>query len=244
MTPRPSTTPRDHRGISQALESYGTLWCPGSHRRVAPPAHRLACGSGLQHRRGCGGSQPRGRGAALCELMGIPYTGSDAATLSIALDKACPRRSCASTGFSPRVPVDGDGTRTPVAKLVFPLIVKPNQEGSSKGVSAHASVVDDEASLRPWCEICWRSIASLRWWSITWPVANSPWDCSATSARVSCRPWRFSSSTRTTRGLSTTTRSSRNGKNTFTTSVLPSSRRRRAGHREGRTRDIRSARLS
>jgi len=52
----------------------------------------------------------------------------------------------------------------------------------------------------PWCEICWRSIASLRWWSITWPVANSPWDCSATSARVSCRPWRFSSSTRTTRG--------------------------------------------
>jgi D-alanine-D-alanine ligase len=33
-------------------------------------------------------------------------------------------------------------------KLVFPLIVKPNQEGSSKGVSAHASVVDDEASLR------------------------------------------------------------------------------------------------
>jgi D-alanine-D-alanine ligase len=33
-------------------------------------------------------------------------------------------------------------------KMVFPLIVKPNQEGSSKGVSAHASVVDDEESLR------------------------------------------------------------------------------------------------
>jgi D-alanine-D-alanine ligase-like ATP-grasp enzyme len=33
-------------------------------------------------------------------------------------------------------------------KLKFPLIVKPNQEGSSKGVSAHASVVDDEAALR------------------------------------------------------------------------------------------------
>jgi len=33
-------------------------------------------------------------------------------------------------------------------KLKFPLIIKPNQEGSSKGVSAHASVVDDEAQLR------------------------------------------------------------------------------------------------
>src|SRR5262245_48349088 len=33
-------------------------------------------------------------------------------------------------------------------KHKLPLIVKPNQEGSSKGVSAHASVVDDEESLR------------------------------------------------------------------------------------------------
>jgi len=29
---------------------------------------------------------------ALCELMGIPYTGSDAATLSIALDKALSKK--------------------------------------------------------------------------------------------------------------------------------------------------------
>ena len=34
------------------------------------------------------------------------------------------------------------------SKLKFPLIVKPNQEGSSKGVSASASVVDDEEALR------------------------------------------------------------------------------------------------
>src|SRR3954466_4919247 len=33
-------------------------------------------------------------------------------------------------------------------KLKFPLIVKPNQEGSSKGVSASASVVDDDTALR------------------------------------------------------------------------------------------------
>ena len=33
-------------------------------------------------------------------------------------------------------------------KLKFPLIVKPNAEGSSKGISALGVVVDDEAALR------------------------------------------------------------------------------------------------
>ena len=34
---------------------------------------------------------------ALCELLGIPYTGSDSATLAIALDKALSKRCCCST---------------------------------------------------------------------------------------------------------------------------------------------------
>ena len=87
---------------------------------------------------------------ALCELMGIPYTGSDAATLSIALDKALSKRVLLQHGIlTRRVPGDGDGRESCLsAKLKFPLIVKPNQEGSSKGVSASASVVDDEAALR------------------------------------------------------------------------------------------------
>jgi len=36
---------------------------------------------------------------ALCELMGIPYTGSDAATLSIALDKALSKRVLVQHGI-------------------------------------------------------------------------------------------------------------------------------------------------
>ena len=86
---------------------------------------------------------------ALCELMGIPYTGSDAATLSIALDKALSKRVLLQHGIlTAEFQVMETGRERLSPKLKFPLIIKPNQEGSSKGVSAHASVVDDEPSLR------------------------------------------------------------------------------------------------
>jgi D-alanine-D-alanine ligase len=81
--------------------------------------------------------------------MGIPYTGSDAATLSIALDKALSKRVLLQHGIlTAEFQVMETGRERLSPKLKFPLIIKPNQEGSSKGVSAHASVVDDEASLR------------------------------------------------------------------------------------------------
>ncbi len=86
---------------------------------------------------------------ALCELMGIPYTGSDAATLSIALDKALSKRVMRQHGIlTPEFQVMETGRERLWSKLKFPLIVKPNQEGSSKGVSAQVSVVDDEDGLR------------------------------------------------------------------------------------------------
>ena len=86
---------------------------------------------------------------ALCELMGIPYSGSDAATLSIALDKALSKRVLLQHGIlTAEFQVMETGRERLSPKLKFPLIIKPNQEGSSKGVSAHASVVDDETALR------------------------------------------------------------------------------------------------
>jgi D-alanine-D-alanine ligase len=85
---------------------------------------------------------------ALCELLGIPYTGSDSATLAIALDKALAKKVLLQHDIltpkfqlmeSPRERLDGE--------MKFPLIVKPNAEGSSKGVSA-TNVVDTEDELR------------------------------------------------------------------------------------------------
>lgn len=87
---------------------------------------------------------------ALCELIGIPYTGSDSATLALALDKALAKRILKQHGIlTPefQVMVSGREKLLPSLAAKFPLIVKPNAEGSSKGIAA-SGVVDDEPALR------------------------------------------------------------------------------------------------
>ena len=85
---------------------------------------------------------------ALCELCGIPYTGSDSATLALALDKGLTKRILAQHGIlTPAFQVMATGREKLFPTLRFPLIVKPNAEGSSKGIAA-TGVVDDEAALR------------------------------------------------------------------------------------------------
>ena len=85
---------------------------------------------------------------ALCELLGIPYTGSDSATLAIALDKAlCKKVLSQHDILTPRFMLMETGRERLDGDLRFPLIVKPNAEGSSKGIGT-ASVVDNEEDLR------------------------------------------------------------------------------------------------
>jgi len=85
---------------------------------------------------------------ALCELLGIPYTGSDSATLAIALDKAlCKKVLLQHDILTPAYQVMDTGRERLSSDLKFPLIVKPNAEGSSKGIGS-ASVVDNEEELR------------------------------------------------------------------------------------------------
>jgi D-alanine-D-alanine ligase len=84
---------------------------------------------------------------ALFEELGLPYTGSDAFTCVLTLDKRMSKRLVAA-----------EGVPTPTALLVerlgdldfdaieYPAIVKPNFEGSSKGIAVD-SVVDGRARL-------------------------------------------------------------------------------------------------
>lgn len=84
---------------------------------------------------------------ALLDFLDIPYTGSNSFTLALALNKAMAKRifrcehiptpnfqifHCANTALNPQ--------------LTFPLIVKPNYEGSGKGISS-SSVVYNEKDL-------------------------------------------------------------------------------------------------
>jgi D-alanine-D-alanine ligase len=87
---------------------------------------------------------------ALCELVGLPYTGSDSATLALALDKALAKRILRQHGIlTPEFQVFTSGREKlhPWLGQKFPLIVKPNAEGSSKGITG-SGVVDDEPALR------------------------------------------------------------------------------------------------
>ncbi len=80
----------------------------------------------------------------LCECYGVPYTGSSVLASAIAMDKMATRRIFDQESIeSPRWrryhgPAD-------VARIGFPLVVKPSAEGSSVGVS----IVHDQAQLQP-----------------------------------------------------------------------------------------------
>ncbi len=81
----------------------------------------------------------RGREAqvpALLNLLKIPFTGSDETTLCISLDKALTKRLLSTYKIkTPKYRVVTGVNTAACRGLKFPLIVKPNAEGSSKGIS-------------------------------------------------------------------------------------------------------------
>jgi len=89
---------------------------------------------------------------ALLEQLGLAHTGSSASTLAVCLDKALAKRVVA--GARVRVPRgrliraadDPWLVRSALARVPLPAIVKPNFEGSSKGITA-ACIARDRARL-------------------------------------------------------------------------------------------------
>jgi D-alanine-D-alanine ligase len=84
----------------------------------------------------------------LCERLGLPYTGSDPLTLGICLNKMRAKEILQSYQiatppfqvFRPHEPVE-------TGHVIFPAIVKPVAEGSSKGID-NRSVVKDPTEAR------------------------------------------------------------------------------------------------
>ncbi len=101
---------------------------------------------------------------ALFEQLGYPYTGSSPSTLALCLDKALAKRIVAAGGVAvPRgqlvrdvrelaavasLGVTGPRGRVKRCEAIAPVIVKPNFEGASKGITA-ASVVTAPDALAP-----------------------------------------------------------------------------------------------
>src|SRR3989338_10517988 len=84
---------------------------------------------------------------AILDFLGIPYTGSGVLTLAIALDKAMTKKILRYENIpTPNFQLFKDYNEPINLHLKYPLIVKPNREGSAKGIST-SSVVNNSTRL-------------------------------------------------------------------------------------------------
>jgi D-alanine-D-alanine ligase len=84
---------------------------------------------------------------ALLDFLNIPYTGSNSFALALALNKAMAKRIFRFEGIpTPNFQIFHRADTQLDPRLKFPLIVKPNYEGSGKGISS-SSVVYNEKGL-------------------------------------------------------------------------------------------------
>jgi D-alanine-D-alanine ligase len=141
-------SPKTIQAISAAIESYGHTVVLLEANADLP--HALTAAKPDVVFNIAEGLRGRGREAqvpALCELMGIPYSGSDPTTLSLCLDKGLTKQILRSAGIDTaewQVLTTG---REKLKPFRYPVIVKPNAEGTSKGITS-SSVVADEAAAR------------------------------------------------------------------------------------------------
>src|SRR3569623_3227316 len=135
--------------IANALARQGHI---GVHLEATPDLPRVLAEADVDLifniAEGVEGRNREAQVPALSELLGIPYTGSDSATLAIALDKALGKKVLLQHDIlTPKFQVMETGRARLSPDMKFPLIVKPNAEGSSEGIGS-TSVVDDEEELR------------------------------------------------------------------------------------------------
>jgi D-alanine--D-alanine ligase len=138
--------PETIQAISQAIESHGHVTVPLEATADFPRA-LMASNIDVVFNvaEGMVGRSREAQVPSLCELLGMPYSGSDSATLSICLDKSLSKRLLTEVD-TPAFQVLVTG-REKLRTLSYPVIVKPNQEGTSKGITTK-SVCDDEARVR------------------------------------------------------------------------------------------------
>ena len=139
------------------------------------------------------------------DRMNVLYTGSGAEASRLAFSKSASKERLFQRGIStpPYVLVhkfdDLKRTLELALRIGFPLVLKPDAQGSSLGVS----LVKSARSCRPRCGIASASTISASW-SKPSPARNGPWACSMMSRSRSSRSKRrgsFSTSPPSTKTL-------------------------------------------
>jgi D-alanine-D-alanine ligase len=84
---------------------------------------------------------------AILDYLDVPYTGSDTFSLALALNKALTKKILIAENIpTPKFQIFTKGEEELNPELKFPLIVKPNREGSAKGINK-SNVVRDKDEL-------------------------------------------------------------------------------------------------
>jgi D-alanine-D-alanine ligase len=84
---------------------------------------------------------------AILDYLNIPYTGSNTFSLALALNKALTKKILKAENIpTPNFQVFSKGSEELDSELKFPLIVKPNCEGSAKGIN-RTNVVNTKEEL-------------------------------------------------------------------------------------------------
>jgi D-alanine-D-alanine ligase len=97
---------------------------------------------------GWGGREREAWAPVLLAMSGIPTLGSDATTLSVALDKHWASTLVAAAGVPVAAQIvihSAAEAREAALPAAFPLFVKPRWEGTSKGIAPSSRVEDREA---------------------------------------------------------------------------------------------------
>jgi len=142
-------SPKTIRAIVGALEKAGHTVLPVEADRNLPLwLSQNPVELAFNIAEGFDGESREARVPALLDLMGIPTTGSSVLSLALAMDKAKSKQIFRFSGVpTPNFQLFSRADELLDSRLKFPMFVKPNREGSAKGILA-ASVVNDEAALR------------------------------------------------------------------------------------------------
>jgi D-alanine-D-alanine ligase len=127
----------EHRVLTESIDSLP----PGETEASGPNLPAIVANASLENLELIflamhGGIGEDGTIQGLLELAGIPYTGSDALGSALAMDKDVAKRLFLAAGVpTPRWLMAPAGLERVAEQLGYPVIVKPNREGSTVGLS-------------------------------------------------------------------------------------------------------------
>jgi D-alanine-D-alanine ligase len=140
-------TPETIEAISRVLSAYGEVVSLPCDSKLLSRFTQNAPDMMFNIAEGWGGRDRESFVPVLCSMLGIPHTGSDAAALALTMDKALTKRILRDAGIrTPDFILLFDIPVSP-PPFGFPTFVKPNCDGSSRGI-CRDSLVSDMDSYR------------------------------------------------------------------------------------------------